>query len=64
MRTMQKISADEAVAALEAQAWTEPIPDGNYERAVNAALSLTRDTDGNDLPGEAEIPLGEIRRAI
>jgi hypothetical protein len=32
--------------------------------AVEAALKLTRDTDGNDLPGGCEVPVGEFQAAI
>ena len=32
--------------------------------AIEAVLALTRDTDGNDLPGEAEVPVGEFACAI
>ena len=34
-------------------------------RAVLAAVeSLTRDTDGGDIDGDANIPIGEIRRVL
>lgn len=40
----------------------EPAP--HLLAAVEAVLALTRDTDGNDLPGESEVPVGEFARAI
>ena len=32
--------------------------------AVEAVQALTRDTDGHDLPGESEFPVGEFQAAI
>jgi len=32
--------------------------------AIEAVRALTRDTDGNDLLGEAEVPVGEFQAAI
>ncbi|WP_433731081.1 hypothetical protein ACQP2Y_21770 [Actinoplanes sp. CA-051413] len=36
----------------------------NLRRVVAEVESLTKDTDGNDVDGDAEIPVGEIRRAL
>jgi hypothetical protein len=33
-------------------------------RVIAEVESLTKDTDGNDVDGDAEIPIGEIRRAL
>ncbi len=32
--------------------------------ALDAVESLTKDTDGGDVDGDAEIPVGEIRRVL
>lgn len=38
-----------------------------YERALNAlyaVVALTQDTDGGEVDGDADIPVGEIRRVL
>jgi hypothetical protein len=59
-----EITSEEAVAALTAQAFHEQPGDDDYRKAVEAALSLTRNTEGDDLDPGAEIPVGEISRVI
>ena len=54
---VQRITADEAAAALTAAAWTERISEEKYEAAVEAVLALTGE-DG------AMIPASRIRDVI
>lgn len=61
---VQRLTADEAVAALTAAAWTERISEERYEAAVEAALSLTRDADGEPLADGTQIPAAEVARVI
>ena len=61
---IQRITAEEAVAALTAGAWHESPSGEDYEQAVAAVLLLAKDTDGSNLPPGSQIPAGEIVRAI
>jgi hypothetical protein len=58
---VQRITADEAVAALTAAAWTEHIAEEKYQAAVEACLLLAGEpAEGTD----PFIPASQIRAAV
>jgi len=59
-----EITSEEAVAALTSQAFRIEPSEDDYRRGVEAALSLTRSIDGDDIDPSAEIPIGEISSVI
>jgi len=51
---------DRLAAALEQRARNE----ARLMNALDAVADLTKDTDGGDIDGDADIPVGEIRRVL
>lgn len=60
-KEVQRITADEAVAALTAAAWTESISEERYEAAVEAVLKLCGEPEEDRDP---YVPASQIRAAV
>lgn len=61
---LEHITADEAIEAMTAQAFRCQPGEDEYRRAVEAVRALCRDTDGNNLPGESQLPVGEFQAVL